>query len=288
MKRGLATADFTFPLLSHEKALDLISALDFAGVDIGLFEGRSHLWPSREYRNPARSGEKLRHKLQDRGLACADVFLQTDPQFEAYAVNHPNRKRRTQAATAFQKTVDYAMSAGAKHITILPGVSFREQESPKQSWDRAVEELSWRVDLAKESGIILGVEAHVGSIASTPEAALKLVHAVDGLTLTLDYTHFIRQGMAQARVDPLCQYASHIHIRGAKKGRLQVSYQKNVIDYTTVLKCMDDARYSGWIGIEYVWVDWEGCNECDNVSETILFRDALQTMMQKTGIPTKR
>ena len=27
------------------------------------------------------------------------------------------------------------------------------------------------------------------------------------------------------------------------------------------------------MGIEYVWIDWEHCNEVDNLSETILFRD---------------
>lgn len=39
----LACAHFTFSLLSHEKVLDLIAALEFEGVDIGLFENRSHL-----------------------------------------------------------------------------------------------------------------------------------------------------------------------------------------------------------------------------------------------------
>jgi hypothetical protein len=29
--------------------------------------------------------------------------------------------------------------------------------------------------------------------------------------------------------------------------------------------------------VEYVWIDWERCNECDNLSETILFRDYLRT-----------
>jgi hypothetical protein len=27
------------------------------------------------------------------------------------------------------------------------------------------------------------------------------------------------------------------------------------------------------LGIEYVWIDWEHCNEVDNLSETILWRD---------------
>src|SRR4051794_26852684 len=37
MKLKLACADFTFPLLSHDHALDLIAILNFQGVDIGLF-----------------------------------------------------------------------------------------------------------------------------------------------------------------------------------------------------------------------------------------------------------
>ena len=40
MKLKLACADFTFPLLPHRSALELISLLEFDGVDIGLFEGR--------------------------------------------------------------------------------------------------------------------------------------------------------------------------------------------------------------------------------------------------------
>ena len=74
MKLKLSCADFTFPLLPHEGALELISLLEFDGVDIGLFEGRSHLWPSRVFQNPAKSGAQLARKLRDLGLRCADVF----------------------------------------------------------------------------------------------------------------------------------------------------------------------------------------------------------------------
>lgn len=42
-KLQLSCADFTFPLLQHDKVLDLIALLEFKGVDIGLFSGRSHL-----------------------------------------------------------------------------------------------------------------------------------------------------------------------------------------------------------------------------------------------------
>ncbi len=87
-KLKLASADFTFPLLPHDNVLDLIAALEMDGIDIGLFEGRSHLWPSKEFKNLAKSAKTLSNKLSDLGLKAADVFLQMNPDFVPYAINH--------------------------------------------------------------------------------------------------------------------------------------------------------------------------------------------------------
>jgi hypothetical protein len=65
-------------------------------------------------------------------------------------------------------------------------------------------------------------------------------------------------------------------VRGAREGRLQAPFKENVIDYARVMDVMREVNYTGYLGVEYVWIDWEHCNECDNVSETILFRDFLR------------
>ncbi len=277
-KLKLACADFSFPLLSHDCVLDLISMLEFDGVDIGLFEGRSHLWPSREFKSLAKSGKQLGKKLSDRGLRCADVFLQMNPSFIPFAVNHPEAARRGKARDWFLKTLDYANACGAKHVTTLPGVNF-ENEKSAESWQRTCAELAWRVEQAKKNKIIFGVEAHVGSIAPNPKAALQLVRDVPGLTLTLDYTHFTRAGLPDSAAEPLIKHASHFHARGARKGRLQCSFKENKIDYARVLRAMKKTNYSGYVGVEFVWIDWEHCNEVDNLSETIQMRDFLRAKM---------
>jgi sugar phosphate isomerase/epimerase len=276
----LATADFSFPLLSHDRVLDLIALLEFDAVDIGLFEGRSHLWPSREFASAAKSGKKLARKLKERGLRCADVFLQMNPDFVPYAINHPEAARRRRAREWFLQTLDYASACGARHVTTLPGVSFGT-EKPAESWRRTCEELAWRVDRAREQNIIFSVEAHVGSITPTPTAAERLVKCVPGLTLTLDYTHFTRIGMPDRRIEPLVKYASHFHARGARRGRLQAAFPRNTIDYAGVLRAMRRCGYSGYVGVEYVWIDWEHCNEVDNLSETIQMRDFLRREMAR-------
>jgi sugar phosphate isomerase/epimerase len=260
--------------------LDLISILGFQGVDIGLFEQRSHLWPSKEFKNPRASARRLKRALSDRGLVAADVFLQMMPDFAPFAINQPNPARRRKARDWFLRSLDYADALGCRHVTTLPGVVFAE-EGRDASLGRSASELAWRVEQSRAAGLVFGTEAHVGSIVTTPEETADLVRRVPGLTLTLDYTHFTRAGISDRSVEPLVKHASHFHMRGACRGRLQCNFKQNTIDYPRMLAAMKKAGYRGWIGVEYIWIDWEHCNESDNVSETLVLRDFLRATAAK-------
>ena len=269
MNLKLSCADFSFPLLPHDAALKIIALLECRGVDIGLFAGRSHLRPENELRAPVKNGTSLRRRLSSAGLTAADIFLQVHENFADYAVNHPEMARRKFAREQFLRTLDYAAAAGSAHVTILPGVVFKT-ESRATSLVRAADELLWRVEQAAEMKLTLGVEPHLGSIIDTPERALQLAAFVPGLGLTLDYAHFTRAGFPDSRVEPLTARATHFHARCARKGRLQSSFKENAIDFTRALKALKRNSFKGWIAVEYVWIDWEHCNEVDVVSETIL------------------
>jgi sugar phosphate isomerase/epimerase len=277
MKLRLACADFTFPLLEHEQALRLIAMLGFEGVDIGLFEGRSHCWPSREFADLHGSAARLKRMVDDLGLRVADIFLQMSPDFAPFAINHPDAAPRRKARDWFVRTLGYAEACGCQHMTVLPGIQ-SETESREDSLARAADELAWRTEQASRCRIVLGTEAHVGSIVPDPRSAADLLARVPGLTLTLDYTHFTRSGLPDDQIEPLLARASHIHVRGARQGRLQVAFKDNAIDYRRMVQKLGERSYSGWLGVEYVWIDWEHCNECDNLSETILFRDFLRSL----------
>ncbi len=280
MKLKLACADFSFPLLAHDSVLDLIAMLGFEGVDIGLFEGRSHLWPSRVFKKLDQSARELRDKLHDRGLRAADIFLQTAADFVSLAPNHPDAKRRRKARDLYLRTLEFASICECGHVTALPGVHFPE-EPRSASLARSCEELAWRAEQAASRKLVFSVEAHVGSIASRPKQASELLKGTLGLTLTLDYTHFTKVGIPDADIEPLVAHASHFHARGACRGRLQASVANNTIDYRRVLKAMQSCGYPGYVGVEYVWIDWEHCNEVDNLSETILMRDFFRSQNGK-------
>jgi len=98
---------------------------------------------------------------------------------------------------------------------------------------------------------------------------------VPGLGFTLDYAHFTRAGITDARIEPLTQFATHLHARAARRGRLQTSLKENTIDFCRALGALRKHTFTGWVALEYVWIDWEHCNEADVISETILLRDLL-------------
>ena len=268
-----ACADFTFPLLPHDKALTLIGLLGFDGVDIGLFQDRSHIQPSMIKGRADICGRLLKAKTNAAGVVVADVFLQSHTDFAAKAINHPSASVRQETRRQFLETLEYANACGSRHVTCLPGVTYENDEG---SLSRCHEELAWRVEEAKSAGITLGVEPHLGSIADTPEKARELVRRVPGLTLTLDYTHFTKIGMPDAEIEPLMAYASHFHARGAKPGALQTVLPENTIDYSRVMQNMKQTGYRGFIGIEYIWMEWENCNRSDNISESLMLMGLLK------------
>ena len=280
MKLKLSCADFSFPLLSHEAALGVISLLGLRGVDIGLFAGRSHLRPEKELNRPEKNGSSLRMRLEQRGLVASDIFLQVHDNFADFAVNHPEAERREFARRQFLKTLDYATAAGSKHISILPGVTF-DGESRETSLGRAAEELSWRVERAASMKLTVGIEPHVGSIVDTPARAMQLADRVPGLGFTLDYAHFTRAGVPDSDIEPLCARATHFHARCARKGRLQSSLKDNTIDFAGVLRALNRHHFRGWVALEYVWIDWEHCNEVDVLSETIQLAGHLSSAAKK-------
>ncbi len=274
MTLRLATADYSFPKLEWEQTLRLARDIQMQAMDIGIFAGRSHLRPEEIFSNIPRSATRVSDALRANDLAIADVFLQPGTVFEEYAVNHPEASVRRKAAEFFHRILEFALRCNAKHVTLLPGVHF-PSEAYEDSLKRSAEELSWRTEAAGKLGITFGVEAHIGCITPTPAQVKQLIRMSPGLTLSLDYTHFVYQGIPDDEIEPLLDHASHFHVRGACKGKIQASFKENTIDYRQALRAMKRLNYSGWVVLEYVWVDWMGCNEVDNISETILFRDFL-------------
>jgi sugar phosphate isomerase/epimerase len=272
----LSTCDFTFPKLPWEQTIRLGRDLGAEAIDVSLFQDRSHLDPGVVLASPVEWAARVMSELHAHGVGISDVFGQAAAAAEENALNDPEQSVRRRAREFFNRILEFSAACGAPHLTLLPGVLF-PQEGYDDSLRRSAEELAWRVDAAKKAGVILAVEPHLGSVTSTPTLAARLLRMCPGLSLTLDYCHFACQGIPDDEVEPLVQHTSHFHARGACKGKLQAAMKENVVDYPRVLRKMNEVGYSGFVALEYVWIEWMHCNEVDNISETVLLRDLLRS-----------
>jgi sugar phosphate isomerase/epimerase len=274
----LACGDHSFPLLEHEHAIQLISMLGFAGFDLAVMGNRSHVRPEQIRDDIAGAAERLARTIGQRQLELADVFLIPWTDFETLAPNHPDRGERDEARALFTDILELAARLEAPGVTLLPGIAW-PGDAPGESMARAADELQWRAERAAARGLRCSIEPHIGSITPTPEAVLELLERAPGLELTLDYTHFVAQGIAEQRIDPLISRARHFHARGARNGRGQCAVKDSTISYERIVGELESAGYDGYLAVEYVWIEWEHMNECDNVSETVLLRDLLRAQL---------
>jgi sugar phosphate isomerase/epimerase len=277
----LSCTDFTFPLLSHEAALDLIAAMGFDAVDLVLATGASHLRPEVVAEEPEHWGERIRERVRSRGLAVSDVLLIQGSGHSEIPYNHPEPEQRARALELFEATLRMATEVGAGGLTVLPGPAFAG-ESVGDSAERSVRMLEELLDRAAAAEMPLAAEPHIGAWADTPATALELVERCPGLQLTVDYGHFVYQGIAEDEVDLLLPHARHLHIRGGCPERLQTTARENVIDFPRIVTQLASLDYAGDLATEYVWFHGDGpysrCDEIDCVSESLTMRRSLVTL----------
>lgn len=271
-------SDYTFPLLSPVQRFTLLRLLGFDYVDIGLFERSTDMAPSQLLARSKTFTKKLKCDLENAELRVSDIFLQIGLDPSDSAANDPSVLVRTRNHEIFLRALDLCVDVGCFHITGLPGVWHNGSRGPADI-ALAVDEACWRQNAASNAGVAYAIEPHVGSLCSGIRGTRALLESVPGLTLTLDYGHFVSADISSSAVHTLLPFASHIHVRSGTHNRLQTTVSENKIDFAGMIRRLCKHDYSGFLATEYVWMDWEGCNRTDNVSETLLLRRLLEGFM---------
>ena len=275
-------ADYTFPLLTRPKRFALLQLLGFNYVDIGFFERSSDLKPSELVADPKGFIKHLKHDLKCSGLQVSDCFLQIGLEPSISAANEPDSEVRSRDRKTFMLALDLCAEVGCSHLTGLPGV-WHDGIAKADDFALAIEETGWRQHIASSARITYAIEAHLGSLCSDIASTRSFVEAVPGLTLTLDYGHFVTANVPSREIHALLPLASHIHARGGAAGRLQTPVSENAIDFSGMMRGLQKQNYKGFLALEYVWIDWMQCNRADNVSETLLLRSLLEDIQNASG-----
>jgi sugar phosphate isomerase/epimerase len=275
---NFSCADFTFPAVERTVALRLVKLLGFDVVDVGLFARSTHFSPTEMLASQHAFTGKVREDLDAAELRASDIFLQIGNDPSEHAANDPSPQIRASNRDTFTRALEFCLALNCKHMTGLPGV-LHDGVPKDKDFDLAVEETSWRVAESAKAGVRYAVEPHFGSICADVASARDFVVAVEGLTLTLDYGHFVMAGETSEAVHNLLPFSSHVHVRGGALGRLQTSTSENTIDFAAMVGRLHKLSYEGFLALEYVWIDWNGCNRTDNVSETVLLRRSLESVI---------
>ncbi len=159
----------------------------------------------------------------------------------------PDGPEREKQLALVRTWVDNAAELDAPVIRIFAG-TVPKGDSEDRAVARAIEGIKASLPYAAERGVTLALENH-GGITATPAQILKLVKAVDGpnFGVNLDTGNF-RGEDPYADLAELAPYAVNVQVKTeiSRKGK-----PKEEADLAKVVGVLRDARYSGYVVLEY-------------------------------------
>ena len=264
----LSVTSWSFPACSLGEAWAIAAALGIGHIDVGLLHG-----PSLDRSEVVGEPEAAAKRLRDTGVAVANLYWLFGPSPHDNPLS--DRAVASRNLQEFDAALVFAEAIGATTLFVLPGVTmpgFGREELVRASTDT----LRQMVDRARAHGIQLTVEPHVGGLLDSPARTLAFLEEVPGLKLTLDYAHFVCLGYRQEEIDPLAEYAAHMHMRQARPGALQAKWGEGTIDFGAMVERLAAVGYDGFLSIEYVHQDYMSTLFDDVLTETVRMRDHLR------------
>ncbi|MCC6681280.1 MAG: sugar phosphate isomerase/epimerase [Phycisphaeraceae bacterium] len=271
-----AFTSWSWSLLPFEKVTQITKLLGFRHIDLGAFTGWAHYDADALAADPAGMANLILQHTQSSGLALSDLFVTFGPGLIEHCVNDPDPVHRSSNRETLRRVADFCIAAGIPGVTLCPGVE-QPTLGRENSFDLACEALSDLVAIGRDAGLAISVEPHIESIAESPDDAFRLLERVKGLSLTLDYAHFVCQGYPQDQIEPLLRHTRHFHARQARRHQNQCRTREGEIDFLRILSLLSEQDYSGAIAFEYVWEQWQDNDQVDVVSETLMLSRQLST-----------
>lgn len=264
----LSVTSWSFPACSLEESWGIASALGISHMDLGLLHGAS-LDRDLVLTDPMAAAAQIK----EIGISVANLYwLFGDTPHDRPLSDHA---ALDQNMVDFASVLKFAEALNIPTLFLLPGVS-KPGLAESDLIANSTKALCSMVPLAKNHGVELSVEPHVGGLLKNPSACLELVRAVPGLKLTLDYAHFACMGFTQTEIDPLAQYAAHVHMRQARPGSLQAKMSEGTLDFVAMVETLRTAGFDDFLSIEYVHQNYMNTLFDDVLTETIQMRNLLR------------
>lgn len=249
----LGCCSFNFIGLNLEQSLRTIRGMGIHNADIGVMGADAHVNQLQAAAQPQEVGTQLKKLAQEIEINLNEFFVvEVHINDQPIRPNHPDAPLRRQALDAFARLCQCARIAGCTSVMGVPGSPEQGLEDEK-GWALAVDMLSQMVHIAGSEGLAFHIEPHSGSIAQTPDSALRLAQEVEGLRFTLDYAHFQGQDIPQEAVKPLQAYAGVLHGKPCTQGLGKTLVHEMGIDFKTIVAELLERQWEGVISMECIW-----------------------------------
>jgi sugar phosphate isomerase/epimerase len=259
---------WAFDDLRLQEALGTIARMGFRYVDLGT---GAHFSPARALDNDERKAmfREFQDNLARYNLRVADLYLFLP------RISLDDEKKRKRDILLFKALLPFAKAFGASGVTVTSGLSHPDEDD--DAWQRMVDALREMVSAAQTMDMPISVEPHLDSMVATIPRIERLMGAVDGLQLTLDWAQLVRQGIKHKAITALLPHTRHIQMRQATAKKLQVPFDKGNIKLEEVVAALQAAQYAGFVSVEYMRTEgWHGMELVNNVVECTRIRDALR------------
>jgi sugar phosphate isomerase/epimerase len=156
-------------------------------------------------------------------------------------------RRPEQQQSLVEGICAFARQLGARVVNIPAPAAGTELAEAARSFQRLVK-------AAAQMGRTLCVETHSGCLTEDPEATAALLEQVPELGLTLDPSHYLAKGLAEADWRPLYPRVRQVHLRdaGGAARQLQTRMGQGDMPFEAIVSELKEARYDGALVIEYL------------------------------------
>ena len=246
----IAGATFGFGDLTLDESADVLRAIGFDLADVGAGWNSYHqIMPQEAVDDPDGQAERLRRAMGERDLGISELFI----MHFGKPINHPDPDVRKWTRGMFDGITTFARKAAFRSVMMIPGHVHHELgQTPRQAFDTSVGELRGMVAAASQKGLQCNIEPCVGSIAEQPADAARLMEAVPGLGLTLDYAHQVQLGLGHEEIEVLHPYARHFHAKQSAPGAFQARADEGIIDFGRIARKLKADNYDGVVCVEFV------------------------------------
>lgn len=244
---------------SLENALSDIKRMGFHNIDLLAIDGWVHVHTRDLVRQYDRVVTDLDNLLGKYGLK--PIALNTGVSAQLHHRSEVINSQRLEEVAALIRLM--------KHYGITLAAIQPRNTDPSRLWEDVLKDcvatLRDQVGAGRTAGVIFALELHIHSPFETLAQARRLLEAMPEVPLVYDPSHFAMQGIDIKETTWLMKHASHVHLRDAAVGKMQVPYGQGLIDFDWLLSALKERGYLGGFSIEYLEPDQRDFDLSDSV-----------------------